>query len=478
MRRFILLVILSVFARAHAASDFSDTFQKRLKSSGLQKSEVGVWIGSGSETYFESQADKSMIPASLTKIFTAAGAFKSMPPGYKFKTLIVATAEPEGSQLKGDIYLVGGGDPSFISETMWFLVNEFRRTGVTRINGDILVDESRFDGVLIDEDRESVRNDRAYDAPVSALSMNWNSVSVYVRPGAKAGDPCRVFVDVESPYFTTSNLCKTTEKGSANLRGTVSVERRAGKSPAVDQIVVAGKAALSADEIVIYKNISNPALGAGYNLREFLKQRGIELTGQVRPGTAPPTAKILAAADSKPILDIVADMSKWSNNYVAEMLTKNISFEKGDKPGTMEAGLKSIRSYIESVPVKFGKKDEFIFLNPAGFSRDNRTSSRFLGSFLDQVRSEFSFFPEYLSSLPIAGVDGTLRKRMVDTAATRMVRAKTGLLNGVAGLAGYVPSRDGGLKSFVFLYNGRAGSEEKARHLFDQLAADLVEALK
>jgi serine-type D-Ala-D-Ala carboxypeptidase/endopeptidase (penicillin-binding protein 4) len=465
------------------SKEIQKKFESKIRGSAILKSDIGIWVGhklaTGEvETLFENQSKQVMIPASLSKLITASAGLKNLPPGFKFKTKLASLKPVSGPVLSGPLYLIGGGDPSFISETMWFLVNEFRRTGVRKIEGDIIVDESRFDAVKYDEDRQSQRVDRAYDAPVGAMSMNWNSASVSVRPGLKAGDPCGVFVDIESPYIILKNLCKTKSSGSQSLKSTVTIERRLAdpKTNAIDEVIVSGTAAVSASEITIYKNISQPALWSGYNLREFLAQRGITVGGIVKQGTVPSGAHELASADSKPIADIIADMSKWSNNYVAEMITKNIAAEKGIRPATMEAGLKEIRKYLDSLNIEGMNSEEFKFVNPAGFTRDNQMTAQVLGRFLERVQSEFGFFPEMLSSLPIAGVDGTLKSRMKGTPAERLVRAKTGLLNGVAGLAGYAAGPAGQMLSFAMIYNGKAGAEESARHLFDGLAAELAEA--
>lgn len=450
----------------------SSRVQKALKESGFKEGEIGIWVGrqsdSGVEALFGQNAEKSFIPASLSKLVTAAAVLHHMHPGFKFKTQLVSNASLKNGALAGPLYLKGGGDPSFVSENMWVLVNEFTRSGITKINGDVIVDDTRFDADRFGNGRQTVRVDRAYDAPIGAMSMNWNAVSVFVRPGEKVGEKLKVVADISSPYLKVRNNTKTVAAGRGR---NISVERKKEKGFFGDVVEVNGAMALGHQEVVVYKSISHPDLWAGYNLVEFLKQRGITVTGQVRAGAAPKDATVLATSESKPLAAVVADMSKWSNNYVAEMLVKNLAAESGLVPATMEAGLEKVRAYFESLGFA---KDTYEYINAAGFTRDNRITPKQIGTFLESARQDFTMFPEFLASLPIGGVDGTLRSRMKGSKAENWVRAKTGLLNGVVGLAGYAGRANGTVLTFAFIYNG-AGREDRARAFFDALASRLVE---
>jgi D-alanyl-D-alanine carboxypeptidase/D-alanyl-D-alanine-endopeptidase (penicillin-binding protein 4) len=455
-------------------AQLSERLKKAADASGFKGGEVGMWVGStgsqGLETYFEHNANQKMLPASLSKLVTMGAVLHALHPGYKFRTELFSESKSkiEDGVLSGSIYLKGGGDPSFVSENMWVLVNELSRTGITEITGDVIVDDTKFDAIRFGQDRQDERVDRAYDAPVGAMSMNWNSVNVYARPGAKAGEPLKVFAEIASPYLKVINKSHTTAAGKGK---SVSVERTSEKGFAGDVIVVNGGLALDQPEAVIYKSISQPDLWAGDNFVEFMKQRGITVKGKVRTGPTPSNAKSLAFTEPHTLAQVVIDMAKWSNNYVAEMLVKNVAAESGERPATMATGMNIVRKYLESSGIKSG---DYEFINAAGFTRKNRLSPMQLGNYLEFVRTDFTFFPEYLAALPIAGVDGTLRKRMVGTDAEGWVRAKTGLLNGAVGLAGFAGRPNGQTATFVFIYNG-SGREDKARAFFDRMAALIVQ---
>ena len=496
---FFSTLILSLNAGALSESSqqkISKELKKIISQSGIPEGHIGAFAANGDQILINQNSNKKYIPASITKIVTAASALKHFPPGYKFKTTLVSAASSVNESLKGDLFLVGGGDPSFVSENMWFLVNAFLRNQIKKIEGDLVVDDSLFDQQRFDPSRQKERVDRAYDAPVGAMSFNWNSVNIFIRPGGKAGEPAQVTLDPANEYVQLKNLVKTTAGKTS-----VSADREEDSQGPGDRIRVSGSIAVGSKEIVIYKNITQPDLWSGYNLRSFLQQRGITVTGKVRLGKAPTSAKVLAENESKPIQSILADMNKFSNNFVAEMFCKNISavniFPEGNSeaneeevsekkelaqvaepsvgrtqaPGTIANGMKVLSRYLEGIGVG---KGEFELVNPSGLTRQNKMTPESLWKVLNDMRSNFLYQPEFMSSLPIAGVDGTLRKRFKDSSGERRVRAKTGFLTGVVSLAGYAGRRDGSEIPFVFIFNGST-DEAKVRSVFDKMAVALVE---
>lgn len=472
--------------------------KKILSQSGIPESHIGAFAAFGDQVLLSQNSGKKYIPASITKLVTAASAIKHFPPGYKFKTILASSASANGEILKGDLYLVGGGDPAFVSENMWYLVNSFSRNQIKKIEGDIVVDDTLFDQQRFDLSRQKERVDRAYDAPVGAMSFNWNSVNIFIRPGAKPGDPARVYLDPENEYVRLKNLVKTTSSKTA-----VSADRDDDAKGVGDLIRVSGSISQNSKEIVIYKNITQPDLWSGYNLKSFLAQRGIFLTGKVRLGRVPSSAKTLAESESKPIQSILADMNKFSNNFVAEMFCKNISAAssflkdentsnenevtaqsdsadkdepqslkaKSESPGSIQKGMKVLGQYLQGLGIA---SHDFELINPSGLTRENKLTAESLWKVLNDMRSDFLYQPEFMSSLPISGIDGTLKKRFKDGPGERRIRAKTGFLTGVVSLAGYAGRKDGSEIPFVFIFNGST-DESKVRAVFDKLAVALVE---
>lgn len=444
------------------------SFEKTLGSLKISKDNVSLYvsIGDGDDQFVikDLNGQKPLIPASISKVATTSAILDQFPAGYKFKTQLLSNGKIEKGILKGSLILKGGGDPSFVSENMWFLVNQLLRHQLTEIEGDLVVDDSFFDSSRFDQSRQSVRVDRAYDAPVGAMSFNWNSVNIFVKPGAK-GEKAQVYLDPENEYLQLINTTKTIA-GSGNE---LIAERKDGSKNGSDIIHVSGAIGEKSKEIVVYKNITSPDLWAGYNLKSFLSQRGIKVSGKIKNGSTPTDANILAEYESKNIEFILADMNKFSNNYVAEMLTKNMS-AKNSPPGNLADGVKIISEHLKKLLIP---EDQFYIENPSGLTRKNKFSSYAMWKILLHLRNDFTVQPEFLNSLPIAGVDGTLKKRMKSGPAERWVRAKTGYIDGVVSLAGYAGRRDGRVVTFSFIYNG-SEDEGKVRSSFDSLLETLV----
>jgi D-alanyl-D-alanine carboxypeptidase/D-alanyl-D-alanine-endopeptidase (penicillin-binding protein 4) len=463
--KFILISINLFFSLKLFASQ-NEVIRKIIKKYKVDERKLSMIVVGNENKDFELNSTKLMIPASLTKIATATTVLSTLPANFKFKTELYTNGKIEKGVLKGDLCFKGGGDPAFVSEKMWFLVNELVRNEFNKIDGNLVYDTSRFDAEIVDKNREKGRVDRAYDAPISPLSFNWNSVNVFVRPGFRVGDTARVFADPVNTYIEIENKTKTVASGKSS---TVTVTRLPKDDH--DIILLNGNIAIDDDELVFYKGITNPPLWTALQLKSFLKQRNIEVTGKVVSGNCAISSKKLASVDSKNINEIVNDMMKFSNNFVAEMLAKNLgAIKKPEAPSRMEDGIDVIKAFLESIGFT---KNEYVLENVSGLTRENRFSALQISKLLSFVKEHFQIYPEFTTSLPIAGVDGTLKKRMKGSEGG-IVRAKTGYLDGVIGLAGFIEEKEDAPSIFVFMFNGEYEEALNAKKMFDEI----VEVLK
>ena len=446
-----------------ADKDLAARLSKIVKSYSVPQAQLGLAVIDLGETPMKTvyglNETGDFIPASVTKIVTASAVLRKLGASFKFQTTLWSSGVVKGGTLTGDLILKGGGDAGFVSESMWFLVNELTRTGIKKIEGNILVDDTDFDSVRSDPSRDPERNDRAYDAPVGAMSFNWNSINIFVR-ATQVGEAPQVILDPIPNGYKIDNRAKTVNKADTSLH----------VSRAGDTVRVSGSIGIGQNEAVSYKNIDDPIEWSGNNLVFFLSQRGINVTGKVKAGKRPEKATLLAKAESKPVSLHVIDMMKFSNNFVAEMLAKNLAAQSGQVPATIEGGMKVIRSNIDDL----GVDTKRMFLqNPSGLSRKNKIKPVDLAMILAKQQQDFPTFAEFLTSMPLAGMDGTLKNRMKPAAG--WVRAKTGLLSGVVALAGYAGRKDGSVQAFAFIFNGKAEQGDLVRRLFDGLATELIQ---
>jgi D-alanyl-D-alanine carboxypeptidase/D-alanyl-D-alanine-endopeptidase (penicillin-binding protein 4) len=273
-------------------------------------------------------------------------------------------------------------------------------------------------------------------------------------------------MDFESDYVKLVNQSKTV----AGRGNDISVSRRTQNG--IEVVTVSGQIGRDANEKPYYKSITRPDLWAGHSAVQFLASRGVKLKGDVRSGKLPTSARQLAVAESRPIAQIIADMMKWSSNFSAETISRLIAVQRGKTSVTAEDGRLAVANWLSK---EVGLPSaSFKLVNVAGFNRGNEFRARDLGKILSYAQTHFQIYPEFLTSMPVAGVDGTLRSRFKALPGAGWVRAKTGLLDGVVGLSGYAGTRSGQIYRFVFIFNGPAGRGEDARQLFDRLASALV----
>lgn len=451
---------------AVAQNSSSEKIEKVIKSGGIPMQNLGIFVSKDNETIYENKSNEKFTPASLSKIITAVGALKTFAPEERNITELRSGSQVKAGILDGPLYIKGHGDPSFISEQMWVLVNNLTRSKITKIKGPIIVDSAIFDNKYFDDSRQSLRVDRAYDSPVSGLSFNWNTVNVYLRAGDKVGQPLRVIIDPENDYFTLVN--KTTTVSGAKPAAIV-IDKQSDKDG--EKLIVSGSMGISQKEAVKFASVTHPDLWVGKNLIQFLKQRGIEVENtKVTSQKTPSGADLLAEAKGWTYFEVVDGMMKFSNNFLAEMLTKNIASKNG-KQGSVDRGVDIIKEILET---NYGlKKSNYDFFSPSGFSNKNKITPKDLGDLMSNAQKDFTISSFLLSSMASPQSEGTLSRRMGSLKEPRLVRAKTGLLSGVTGLAGYAANSKGEVFTFVFIYNG-SGKEAQARDLFDKVAVTLT----
>jgi len=242
---------------ANEDSPLQKEFSRLLKSSKLKAKNFSIAVvrhGGGQRDVLMSHlADRSRIPASLTKIFTAGAVLDHFSPTDKFKTQLWGRGPISEGRLRGDLILKGGGDPSFVSENMWFLVNEFVRQKIHRISGDIVVDDTLFDGDQY-PGRSDHRVDRAYDAPIGAMSFNWNAVNIHLQVLPSEKPQLGVFLDPPNDHVRLVNRAKL--GGGRSYR--VTRQRKKGH----DEVIVSGTFPRQSEPKVVYKVLPGQRCGA------------------------------------------------------------------------------------------------------------------------------------------------------------------------------------------------------------------------
>jgi serine-type D-Ala-D-Ala carboxypeptidase/endopeptidase (penicillin-binding protein 4) len=391
----------------------------------------------------EKDPNLPLIPASTMKVATSAAALRYLGPDFTFITEVLVD-DQRGASV-GNIYLRGMGDPYLVTEELFRLTRMVKDQGLDEVRGNIIVDDSYFiPGKPLDENEKL--GPRAYHAPYSALSLNFNSIKIVVHPGAKPGDPAIIMTDPVSEYATVKGTVRTV-KGNKPLEMEITKET----TPDNREIVtVDGSIGANAPSKGRYVNVAFPELYTGEVFKEFLLREGIKVRGKVVGGKASGSATSFLEFLSRPLGISVYGLNKFSNNFMAEQISLALGAHVHGAPGTREKGLAVIRKHLLACGVEEGA---FSLSEASGLSRNNRLSASALVRVLLTAAHDFSYNSEFMASFGVAGTDGTLKEKFTDQGAKRRLRAKTGTLKGITALTGYGVSVDGRQFAFAILIN-------------------------
>jgi D-alanyl-D-alanine carboxypeptidase/D-alanyl-D-alanine-endopeptidase (penicillin-binding protein 4) len=276
----------------------------------------------------------------------------------------------------------------------------------------------------------------------------------------------RVFPEPDTGFMEVINRAKTVDGTANNVRAS----RQSSKGKEV--LIVEGTFGIKGGEQRSYFNISQGALYAGHALKLLLNQQGITVSGTVKKGNTPSSTKKLVEFESLPLRELVLLMNKFSNNFMADSMVKILGLQSRGAPGSLKKGLDVIREEATLLGVN---NNGFNMNSGSGLSRETRISANQFISVLNDSYKNFAVFPELMSSLPIAAVDGTLRKRMKDSAAARRLRGKTGTIFGVSSLVGVVQSKGGELLAYAVMMNDNSaepGALKPWQNYFGQALSD------
>ncbi|WP_431044132.1 D-alanyl-D-alanine carboxypeptidase/D-alanyl-D-alanine endopeptidase [Streptomyces sp. P1-3] len=414
------------------------------------------------DTLYEHRPADRLMPASNMKLPTSAAAMELLGPGYRFTTDVLTDGRRSGSVLTGDLYLRGTGDPTMLAKDYDRLAADLARSGVKRITGRLIADDTRFDtrrlGRSWAADDESVY----YSAQISPLTVapdtdyDAGTVIVEVAPGARAGAAPKVTVTPANGYVRVDNRATTVAEGG---RDTLTVERRHGRNT----ITVTGDIPVGGATAKEWVSVWEPTGYAAAVFADALADHGVRIGGPTRLGLRTPRdAERLAAHRSMPLKKLLVPFMKLSNNNHAEVLTKAIGYETTGQ-GTWSAGLTAIGGYLKRTGVDTGTLRQ---VDGSGLSRVNTVPARAFAELLLSVRDE-PWYADWYAALPVACAPdrltgGTLRSRMCGTAAERNARAKTGSLTGASALSGYVTDADGRELVYAIVLNNHLAASVKS----------------
>lgn len=379
-------------------------------------------------------------PASTIKVLTTFAALDILGPAYTWKTQAYLGGTLKNGVLNGDLILVGGGDPYMTAERWWSFVNQLRQTGLKTIQGDLVIDRGYFEPM--DENRAAFDGapDKSYNVVPDALMVNFQT-SRFTLTGGAENNRSIVTVDPLPANLKLNNQVRL--NGSNCRRGYQGLRFSTPNGEAGNAITLQGVAASGCSRLTLSRAIMNAPDYAYGTFRTYWEQLGGTLVGKLRLEPRPAQSRLLLSYDSLTLGEVIRLVNKYSNNVMARHLMLTLGAEKFGAPGNIEKGRRAINEWLTQRQLD---PRVFVLDNGSGLSRVERASAAGLGAMLQSAwRSQF--MPEFAASLPLSATDGTLRQRFQSPGMRGRIRMKTGHLDDVSSLAGYVNAASG--KSYV-----------------------------
>ncbi|MGI9047385.1 MAG: D-alanyl-D-alanine carboxypeptidase/D-alanyl-D-alanine endopeptidase [Burkholderiales bacterium] len=458
---FILIVWLTVWLTAAnlASAALPAPVAKALRQAGIPEKDVGVFVQdvTAAKPLLAHRAESPMNPASTMKLVTTYAALELMGPAYVWDTEFYAVGERRGDVLDGDLVIKGYGDPKLTLENLWLALREMRQRGLREIRGDLVLDRSFF--AVKPGDPGGFDNEplRPYNVTPSALLINFNAIRLQFIPGA--ANTVQVIADPQPPGLRIDNrvTLSTGACGDWSEKIAAGVERSAGNST----LVLAGAYASSCLEKTRHYSVLDQTPYIYGVFRQLWEELGGTLRGSVREASAlPASAQLLYTHYSPPLAEIVRDINKFSNNVMARQLFLSIGAFAHGPPATAESAAVAIKEWLA------GKRllnAGLVLENGSGLSRIERIAPQTLARMLINAYGS-ALMPEFIGSLPLTAVDGTMKKRLIGSAVSGRAHIKTGSLENVNAIAGYVLDEQGKMKVVVSIVNHANASGAQAAH--------------
>ena len=395
------------------------------------------------------RADVPRHPASTIKLLTTLAALEELGPAFAWETGVHVTGPVRGGRLEGDLVLVGGGDPFLVVEQVWRLLAAVRARGLREVAGRLVIDNTRF--AVAGEPPPGEFDDRpyrAYNAPPDALLFNFNALDVVVE--AREGE-VRAWTEPPVAGLRVRSRLALSAGGCArrDLRFEVSGPLSA-ESPLdapLPALAVAGRFPRNCARAAFPRSVLPPVRFADGVIRSLWTRMGGRIDGGLALAPLPEGSVLWHRHRSPPLASVIRGINKFSNNVMSRNLLLTLGAERFGAPGTTAKGRRAVSAWLERRGIDLS---HLVLANGAGLSRDTRITARGLGRVLLAGDSS-RFRPEFAASLPLASLDGTMRSRLKGRPEASRARIKTGMLDGVRAMAGYVRTPRGRTLAVVTL---------------------------
>ena len=455
------LAMLCFFLPTVSAQALPEVVGTALKRAAIPAASMGTYVQEIDAPRVLIAANHSVAfnPASTMKLVTSAAALELLGPTYTWKTRAYVTGLQAGDVLQGDLVFKGGGDPKLVVENFWLFLRQIRAQGIREIRGNVVLDRTYFAADVHDPARFDGDPAKPYNAGPDALLLSYKALTLRLVPDVASGvamvtvEPPLAGIALAAPQLSNEECGAWQSK----LRLTSSATRIGfdGRMPAA-----CGEKFWN---IHPYGMTQTQYFGALF--RQMWRDAGGVFQGEVVEGATPSQARLIAERESVSLPEVIRDMNKFSNNVMARQLLLTIAAETEKVPATAERGAQVVKTWLATRGID---NPEVIIENGSGLSRNERISAATMGRML-VMAFRAPTMPEFVSSLPLVGFDGTMRRRLQDRGVAGRAHIKTGSLNDVRAIAGYVLAASGKYYAVVSVINhANASRGQEAQDLLLQ----------
>jgi len=436
--RHALIIVIALSATGVTAAELPESMQRILDGHGLPPEDVSVFVQAvgAPEPVLSHHPEAPRNPASTIKLLTTWAALAILGPTYRWPTEVHFLGDYDGAELRGDLALKGYGDPYLVTEEFWKLLGALRRIGLEEVHGDLVIDASYFAPVIENPGDFDGQPYRTYNVTPNALLINFKAVRFQFLPDLRNGgvrisaDPVPSNLEIDNRLQRVRGPCRGYQAGVSFDLADFPAGRKAvfsGQFPEACAPYGLSRTVLEHDSFAygVYRT-----LWAGLGGRH---------RGGLRRDTVPADSEPALTWRSRPLAEIIRSVNKFSNNVMTRQLLLTLGAKFSGEPGSAAAGIAAIESYLGEQ----GLDSTGLELdNGAGLSRSTRISAELLAQVL-RLAAQSPYGPEFLASLSLGGLDGTTRNRFNGHSVAGRMHVKTGRLDDVAALAGYVHAARG-----------------------------------
>jgi len=435
------------------------TVANALKLARVAPGTVGIYVQEvGARAPMLSiNAERPMNPASVMKLVTTYAALELLGPSFIWKTGIYENGTRRGDVLEGDLIFKGAGDPKLTQDDLALAMRGLRARGIREVRGNIVLDHSAFDVSAYDAAKFDGDPLRAYNAGPDALLVNFKAFALTFAPD-EANGSALVTAEPRAAGLPVRSAVKLVQGPCTDLRGP-GIKLRI---DAAGGIAVSGNYALACGvkSLWVHPFELSAAQYSGAVIRQLWQDAGGTLAGEVRDGVLPAGARLTYEIESESLAETIRDINKYSNNVMARELFLSIGREILRLPATPDRSARAVRTWL--LEKKIGG-DELVMENGSGLSRVERISPQSLGRML-VAAFRSPVMPEFMSSMPLVAYDGTMQRRLRSKDVAGQAHIKTGTLNDVRAIAGYVLAASGKRYAVVCLVNAAGAPAAQGAH--------------